>query len=75
MVLEIAFGACFGVFGIGHIYAGRVGLGLALTIGYWAIQLINIIMLSWLCGVGFLSANICHVMAIFLPAALMVLSR
>ncbi len=35
LILEIVFGL-FSLFGIGHVYSGRVGLGLALMLGWWA---------------------------------------
>jgi hypothetical protein len=34
LVLEIIFGY-FGLLGIGHVYTGRLGLGIALLIGWW----------------------------------------
>jgi hypothetical protein len=37
LVLEVA-GGFFGFLGIGWIYAGQVGWGLALLIGYWLLD-------------------------------------
>ncbi len=34
LILEIVFGL-FSLFGIGHVYSGRLGLGLALMVGWW----------------------------------------
>jgi TM2 domain-containing membrane protein YozV len=42
LALELA-GGFFGFLGIGWIYAGRPGLGIALLIGYW--------LLDWVIGV------------------------
>ena len=35
LILEIVFGL-FSLFGIGHVYSGRLGLGVALMLGWWA---------------------------------------
>ena len=35
LVLEIIFGL-FAVLGVGHVYGGRTGLGIALMLGWWA---------------------------------------
>ncbi|HAY83823.1 MAG TPA: hypothetical protein DCY42_02555 [Chloroflexi bacterium] len=34
MILEIVFGL-FGQLGIGHVYTGRLGLGIGLLLGWW----------------------------------------
>jgi hypothetical protein len=34
LVLEIVFGF-FSLLGVGHVYTGRIGLGLALMVGWW----------------------------------------
>ena len=34
LVLEIVFGI-FSLLGVGHVYTGRIGLGLALMVGWW----------------------------------------
>lgn len=39
--LELGPGAFLQTFGVGHLYAGRVGPGLALMFGYWVLQAIN----------------------------------
>lgn len=39
LVLEIVFGL-FSLLGIGHVYTGRIGLGIVLLIGWWALSAI-----------------------------------
>lgn len=34
LILEILFGL-FSLLGVGHVYSGRLGLGLALMVGWW----------------------------------------
>jgi len=43
VLLEVIPGL-FGIFGIGHIYTGRVGLGLAFLFGFWAIEFVNFLL-------------------------------
>jgi len=52
--LEVVPGFLLQTFGIGHIYTGRVGAGLAIMISYWVLQIIN----AWLCTflIGFVTA-------------------
>lgn len=51
--LEVGPGALFQTFGVGHLYAGRPGTGLALMFGYWTLQAINAALtLVW---IGFLT--------------------
>lgn len=45
LILEIVFGL-FSLFGIGHVYSGRLGLGLALMVGWWV----------YIAAAGFISA-------------------
>lgn len=54
-VLEVIPGL-FQVFGIGHMYAGRVGTGLFYMFGYWAIQCFNVVLAF--CGIGVVLAVI-----------------
>lgn len=51
--LELGMGTCFQTFGVGHLYAGNVGMGLGLMFGYWFLTFVNIL----LCGVlvGFIT--------------------
>jgi len=52
--LEVGPGFLFQTFGIGHIYAGRAGTGVALMFGYWVLQAINTALMSvW---IGFITA-------------------
>ncbi len=39
LVLEVLFGL-FGILGVGHAYSGRVALGIALMVGWWAYILV-----------------------------------
>jgi TM2 domain-containing membrane protein YozV len=48
--LEVGPGAVFQTFGIGHLYAGKVGMGLGLMIGYWVLQAINLALTPFLIG-------------------------
>jgi hypothetical protein len=41
VALELLGGFFFQTFGIGHLYAGNVGVGLGLMFGYWALTAIN----------------------------------
>lgn len=42
--------AFFGVFGIGNIYAGRVGLGITLMVSFWLLFWVNVALLVVLIG-------------------------
>ena len=42
VALELLGGFFFQTFGIGHLYAGNLGVGLGLMFGYWALTAINI---------------------------------
>jgi hypothetical protein len=50
-LLELLPGLIVYTFGIGHIYAGRLGLGLTLMVGGWLILLINFGLIFLLVGV------------------------
>lgn len=54
VALEVGPGTLFQTFGIGHLYAGRAGTGIALLVSYWVLQAINV----WLMSVfiGFITA-------------------
>lgn len=60
LILEILFGI-FGILGVGHIYASRVGVGLALMVGYWVYGFIAFLITS--VTVGFAAC-------LFLPLSL-----
>lgn len=48
--LEAAPGTLLGTFGLGHLYAGRVGTGLVLMTSYWLLQAINILLMPLMIG-------------------------
>jgi TM2 domain-containing membrane protein YozV len=52
--LEAAPGTLFQTFGIGHLYAGKVGTGLVLMVSYWALQFINMWLIGFF-GLGFVT--------------------
>jgi len=41
MLLEFFLGCAMLTFGAGHIYAGRLGKGLAMMFGFWFLQIVN----------------------------------
>jgi TM2 domain-containing membrane protein YozV len=43
-ILEVLPGFFLSVFGIGHMYAGNVGLGILIMIGWWVVLAINIML-------------------------------
>ena len=49
-LLEILPGVFLQTFGIGHIYAGKVGRGLLVMFGYWVLQGINVLLTFVLVG-------------------------
>jgi len=58
VLLEVIPGL-FGIFGIGHMYLGRVGLGLLFLFGFWIISDINLL-LSFV-AVGLVTGPLCYV--------------
>jgi len=52
-VLEGGCGLFLQTFGVGHIFQGRVGLGLTLMVIYWIVQLLNIALIF--VGVGLIT--------------------
>jgi len=51
--LEVGPGLLLQTFGIGHIYAGRVGTGIAIMIAYWVLLAINALLTTiW---IGFIT--------------------
>ena len=44
VALELLGGFLFQTFGIGHLYAGNVGMGLGMMLGYWALSAINFVL-------------------------------
>lgn len=57
LVLELLPGIVCQTWGIGNIYAGRVGVGIAIMLGYWFLQAINFVLMFVLIGfvTGFLT--------------------
>ena len=60
-LLEVLPGFFFQTFGIGHIYAGNVGVGLLFMFGYWFIQFINVLLCFVL--IGFVTLPLCWLAA------------
>ena len=50
VALELIGGFFLQTFGIGHLYAGNIGLGLGLMFGYWVLMAINIVLCAVLIG-------------------------
>ena len=68
VLLEVLPGFFFQTFGIGHMYAGNVGMGLLFMFGYWFVQFINIL----LCFVviGFITLPLCWLAAMIISPIL-----
>src|SRR2546421_12948542 len=62
VLLEVLPGFFFQTFGIGHMYAGNVGVGLLFMFGYWFIQFINVLLCFVL--IGFVTLPLCWLAAI-----------
>ena len=56
VLLELLPGFFFQTFGIGHMYAGNVGVGLLLMFGYWAVMFVNLLLCLVLIGLFTLPA-------------------
>ncbi|MEQ1507034.1 MAG: hypothetical protein ABMB14_32705 [Myxococcota bacterium] len=48
--LEVGPGLVAQTFGIGHLYAGKVGTGLAIMISYWVLQAVNFALMPFFIG-------------------------
>ncbi len=59
VALELVPGFLFQTFGIGNMYAGNVGLGLAFLFGYWFVLFINILLC--LVFIGFITLPLCWI--------------
>ena len=68
VLLEVLPGFFFQTFGIGHIYAGNVGVGLLFMFGYWFIQFINVLLCFVL--IGFVTLPLCWLAAMILSPIL-----
>jgi TM2 domain-containing membrane protein YozV len=44
VALELLGGFFFQTFGVGHLYAGNIGMGLGLMFGYWVLTAINVVL-------------------------------
>ena len=67
-LLEVLPGFFFQTFGIGHIYAGNVGVGLLFMFGYWFIQFINVLLCFVL--IGFFTGAACWLAALIISPIL-----
>lgn len=56
-VLEFICGLLLCTFGVGHIYAGHVGRGLVIMLGWWIICLLNLFLMAG--GVGLFTFPLC----------------
>ena len=68
VLLEVLPGFFFQTFGIGHIYAGNVGVGLLFMFGYWFIQFINVLLCFVL--IGFFTGAACWLAALIISPIL-----
>ena len=50
VMLEVLPGFFFHVFGLGHLYQGRLGMGLFIFASYWTLQAINVFLALFLIG-------------------------
>jgi hypothetical protein len=68
VLFELLGGTFLQTFGIGHIYAGNVGVGLAFMFGYWALTALNF----FLCFlfIGFITWPICWLAAMIVSSIL-----
>ena len=68
VLLEVLPGFFLQTFGIGHLYAGNVGVGLLFMFGYWFVQFINILLCFVL--IGFLTGPLCFILAMVISPIL-----
>ena len=68
VLLEVLPGFFFQTFGIGHMYAGNVGMGLLFMFGYWFIQFINALLCFVL--IGFITLPLCWLAAMIVSPIL-----
>jgi len=64
VILELLPGMFIQTFGIGHLYAGNVGVGLLFMFGYWFVLFINFL----LCFIfiGFITLPICWIFTLII---------
>ena len=68
VLLEVLPGLFLQTFGIGHLYAGNIGVGLAFMFGYWFVQFINILLCFVL--IGFITLPLCFLLALVISPIL-----
>lgn len=68
VLLELLPGFFLQTFGIGHLYAGNVGVGLLFMFGYWFVQFINFLLCFVL--IGFITMPLCFILAMVLSPIL-----
>ena len=66
VLLEVLPGFFFQTFGIGHMYAGNVGVGLLFMFGYWIVQFINLLLCFLL--IGFITWPLCFLLTIIISS-------
>ena len=68
VLLEVLPGLFLQTFGIGHLYAGNIGVGLLFMFGYWFVQFINILLCFVL--IGFITLPLCFILAMVISPIL-----
>ena len=68
VLLEVLPGLFLQTFGIGHLYAGNVGVGLLFMFGYWFVQFINLLLCFVL--IGFITGPLCFLLALVISPLL-----
>lgn len=68
VLLEVLPGLFFQTFGIGHLYAGNTGTGLAFMLGYWAVTALNVGLMF--CFIGFVTWPLCWLICLILSPIL-----
>ena len=68
VLLEVLPGLFLQTFGIGHLYAGNIGVGLLFMFGYWFVQFINILLCFVL--IGFITGPLCFILALVISPIL-----
>jgi TM2 domain-containing membrane protein YozV len=66
VMFELLGGSFLQTFGIGHIYAGNVGTGLAWMFGYWAITFVNFLLCFVI--IGFVTWPLCWIAAMIVSS-------
>src|SRR5215216_3975808 len=68
VLLEVLPGLFLQTFGIGHLYAGNIGVGLLFMFGYWFVQFINLLLCFVL--IGFITGPLCFILALVISPLL-----